>query len=129
MMINSINETHFPSQCITTDNGTTSNTTNNATTSNAANNSTTSNVANNATTTTTTTNTTAQTNGETSSTDDKSSPVVVLNKQRLQELVAEIDSNEQLDEDVEDVLLNIADDFIDNLGKLYKNRQRFYLCM
>ena len=128
MMINSINETHFPSQCITTDNGTTSNTTNNATTSNAANNSTTSNVANNATTTTTT-NTTAQTNGETSSTDDKSSPVVVLNKQRLQELVAEIDSNEQLDEDVEDVLLNIADDFIDNLGKLYKNRQRFYLCM
>lgn len=38
----------------------------------------------------------------------------------LQELVAEIDSNEQLDEDVEDMLLTIADDFIDNLGKCSK---------
>ncbi|RWS18676.1 transcription initiation factor TFIID subunit 12-like protein [Leptotrombidium deliense] len=44
-----------------------------------------------------------------------SNPVVILNKQRLQELVQEIDPREQLDDDVEDMLLTIADDFIDNL--------------
>ena len=54
---------------------------------------------------------------------------MILHKQRLQELVAKIDSNEQLDEDVEDVLLNIADDFIRNLGKLYKNGQWFHMYM
>lgn len=54
----------------------------------------------------------------TSSSHQTNNPVVVLDKQRLQELVAEIDSKEQLDEEVEDMLLNIADDFIDNLGKL-----------
>lgn len=42
-------------------------------------------------------------------------PVVVLNKQRLQELVAEIDPCEQLDEEVEDILLQMTDDFIENL--------------
>ncbi|RWS02871.1 NADH:ubiquinone oxidoreductase: NDUFS8/23 kDa subunit-like protein [Dinothrombium tinctorium] len=44
-----------------------------------------------------------------------SNSVVILNKQRLQELVLEIDPREQLDEEVEDMLLTIADDFIDNL--------------
>ena len=37
----------------------------------------------------------------------------VLDKKRLQELVKEVDTNEQLDEDVEDLLLRIADDFIE----------------
>lgn len=42
-------------------------------------------------------------------------PPVVLSKQRLQELVAEIDPCEQLDEDVEDALLQMADDFIESV--------------
>lgn len=37
----------------------------------------------------------------------------VLDKKRLNELVKEVDPNEQLDEDVEDLLLHIADDFIE----------------
>ena len=37
----------------------------------------------------------------------------ILDKKRLQELVKEGDPNEQLDEDVEDLLLHIADDFIE----------------
>jgi len=37
----------------------------------------------------------------------------VLDKKRLNELVKEVDPTEQLDEDVEDVLLQIADDFIE----------------
>ena len=37
----------------------------------------------------------------------------VLDKKRLQELVKEVDPNEQLDEDVEELLLHIADDFIE----------------
>lgn len=37
----------------------------------------------------------------------------VLDKKRLQELVKEVDPSEQLDEDVEDLLLHIADDFIE----------------
>ncbi len=37
----------------------------------------------------------------------------VLDRRRLQELVKEVDVNEQLDEDVEDLLLHIADDFIE----------------
>merc|ERR1719369_840087 len=37
----------------------------------------------------------------------------VLDKKRLCELVKEVDPAEQLDEDVEDVLLQIADDFIE----------------
>lgn len=37
----------------------------------------------------------------------------VLDKKRLQELVKEVDPHEQLDEDVEDLLLQIADDFIE----------------
>ena len=41
--------------------------------------------------------------------------VVVLNKQRLQELVTEIDPSEQLEEDVEDLLLQMTDDFIEKL--------------
>jgi len=37
----------------------------------------------------------------------------VLDKKRLGELVKEVDPAEQLDEDVEDILLQIADDFIE----------------
>ena len=37
----------------------------------------------------------------------------VLDKNRLQELVREVDPNEQLDEDVVELLLQIADDFIE----------------
>ena len=40
----------------------------------------------------------------------------VLDKKRLQELVKEVDPNEQLDEDVEELLLHIADDFIEQVG-------------
>ncbi|XP_041351396.1 transcription initiation factor TFIID subunit 12-like [Gigantopelta aegis] len=39
----------------------------------------------------------------------------VLDKRRLQELVKEVDPLEQLDDDVEEVMLQIADDFIDNV--------------
>lgn len=38
----------------------------------------------------------------------------MLTKPRLQELVREIDPTEQLDEDVEELLLQIADDFVEN---------------
>ena len=37
----------------------------------------------------------------------------MLDKKRLQELVKEVDPHEQLDEDVEELLLQIADDFIE----------------
>ncbi len=37
----------------------------------------------------------------------------VLDRKRLQELVKEVDAHEQLDEDVEELLLHIADDFIE----------------
>lgn len=36
-------------------------------------------------------------------------------KQRLQDLVNEVDPDQQLDEDVEEVLLEIADEFIENV--------------
>lgn len=39
----------------------------------------------------------------------------VLDKRRLQELVKEVDPLEQLDDDVEEVLMQIADDFIENV--------------
>ncbi|XP_037081147.1 LOW QUALITY PROTEIN: transcription initiation factor TFIID subunit 12-like [Pollicipes pollicipes] len=38
----------------------------------------------------------------------------VLTKQRLHELVKEVDPNEQLDEEVEELLLQLADDFIES---------------
>ncbi|XP_049782135.1 transcription initiation factor TFIID subunit 12 isoform X1 [Schistocerca cancellata] len=38
----------------------------------------------------------------------------VLTKARLQDLVKEFDPSEQLDEEVEDVLLEIADDFVES---------------
>merc|ERR1712038_1312176 len=41
--------------------------------------------------------------------------VKVLDKKRLQDLMKEVDPLEQLDEDVEETLLQIADDFIDNV--------------
>lgn len=41
-------------------------------------------------------------------------PPTLLTKPRLQELVREIDPTEQLDEDVEELLLQIADDFVEN---------------
>lgn len=40
--------------------------------------------------------------------------VQVLTKPRLQELVREIDPTEQLDEEVEELLLQMADDFVEN---------------
>ena len=47
--------------------------------------------------------------------DQATPPVVMLNKQRLQELVNEIDPCEQLEDDVEEALLQMADDFIDSV--------------
>lgn len=38
----------------------------------------------------------------------------IISKPRLQELVREVDPSEQLDEEVEEILLQIADDFIDD---------------
>ncbi|KAB7504984.1 Transcription initiation factor TFIID subunit 12 [Armadillidium nasatum] len=38
----------------------------------------------------------------------------VISKQRMAELVREVDPNEQLDEDVEELLMSIADDFIES---------------
>ena len=49
----------------------------------------------------------------TSSTAASGSNEVVLDKKRLQELVKEVDPYEQLDEEVEELLLHIADDFIE----------------
>lgn len=39
----------------------------------------------------------------------------VLDRTRLRELVKEVDPLEQMDDDVEDVLLQVADDFIENV--------------
>ncbi|XP_070564758.1 transcription initiation factor TFIID subunit 12-like [Ptychodera flava] len=39
----------------------------------------------------------------------------ILTKRRLQDLVKEVDPNEQLDEDVEELLLQIADDFVESV--------------
>ncbi|XP_069479073.1 transcription initiation factor TFIID subunit 12 isoform X3 [Ambystoma mexicanum] len=39
----------------------------------------------------------------------------VLTKKKLQDLVREVDPSEQLDEDVEEMLLQIADDFIESV--------------
>nr|CAB3266789.1 transcription initiation factor TFIID subunit 12-like [Phallusia mammillata] len=39
----------------------------------------------------------------------------ILNKQRLHELVKEVDPTEQLDEDAEEMLMQITDDFIENV--------------
>ena len=44
----------------------------------------------------------------------------VLDKKRLQELVKEVDPNEQLDEEVENMLLQIADDFIEQVRRIMK---------
>ncbi|KAK6168916.1 hypothetical protein SNE40_020072 [Patella caerulea] len=49
------------------------------------------------------------------STSASSSEGRVLDKRRLQELVKEVDPLEQLDDDVEEVLLQVADDFIENV--------------
>lgn len=48
---------------------------------------------------------------------DSSSPAPnqVLTKRRLQDLLHEIDPREQMDDDVEDLLLQIADDFIESV--------------
>lgn len=43
------------------------------------------------------------------------SPNQVLTKRRLQDLLHEIDPREQMDDDVEDLLLQIADDFIESV--------------
>nr|CAG4648372.1 EOG090X0HZC [Moina brachiata]SVE93357.1 EOG090X0HZC [Moina brachiata] len=51
----------------------------------------------------------------------------VLSRSRLQDLVKEVDPNEQLDEEVEELLLMIADDFIESTVnascQLAKHRQ------
>jgi len=39
----------------------------------------------------------------------------ILTRKQLQELVKQVDPNEQLDEDVEDLLLSYADDFMQDL--------------
>lgn len=39
----------------------------------------------------------------------------LVDKQRLEELVSEVDGSTQLDDDVEDFLLQMTDDFVDNL--------------
>ena len=39
----------------------------------------------------------------------------IIDKKRIQDLVKEVDPMEQLDEDVEEMLLQIADDFIDSV--------------
>lgn len=39
----------------------------------------------------------------------------MLTKRKLQDLLHEIDPTETMDDDVEEVLLNIADDFIENV--------------
>jgi len=52
---------------------------------------------------------------QTSSLDSPSSAPEILGKKRLQELVKEVDPNEQLEEDVETILLQIADDFIEQV--------------
>lgn len=41
----------------------------------------------------------------------------MLTKARLRELVKEVDPNEQLEEDVEDLMLELSDDFVDELVK------------
>ncbi|KAG8451233.1 hypothetical protein GDO86_003464 [Hymenochirus boettgeri] len=48
---------------------------------------------------------------------DRASPDAnqVLTKKKLHDLVREVDPNEQLDEDVEEMLLQIADDFIESV--------------
>uniref|UniRef100_A0A182XVK3 Transcription initiation factor TFIID subunit 12 n=1 Tax=Anopheles stephensi TaxID=30069 RepID=A0A182XVK3_ANOST len=49
-----------------------------------------------------------------SGTSGTDSTTQLLMKPRLQELVREIDPTEQLDEEVEELLLQIADDFVEN---------------
>lgn len=39
----------------------------------------------------------------------------LLTKTRLRELVKEVDPNEQLEEDVEDLMLQLSDDFVNEL--------------
>nr|CAG4638156.1 EOG090X0HZC [Chydorus sphaericus] len=55
----------------------------------------------------------------------------VLTRARLQDLVREVDPNEQLDEEVEELLLQIADDFIESTVnascQLAKHRQALTL--
>lgn len=38
-----------------------------------------------------------------------------MTKERLRELVKEVDPNEQLEEDVEDLMLQISDDFVEEV--------------
>nr|CAG4636646.1 EOG090X0HZC [Eubosmina coregoni]SVE70163.1 EOG090X0HZC [Eubosmina coregoni] len=54
------------------------------------------------------------THNSSSNTIGNSSESQVLTRGRLQDLVREVDPNEQLDEEVEELLLQIADDFIES---------------
>ncbi|XP_023321741.1 transcription initiation factor TFIID subunit 12 [Eurytemora carolleeae] len=65
------------------------------------------------TATTTTISNSSQPMSSPTSTPQLSSESQVLDRNRLGELVKEVDPSEQLDEDVEEVLLQIADDFIE----------------
>lgn len=56
----------------------------------------------------------ASVSGSSTAKGSDSSATQILTKPRLQELVREIDPTEQLDEEVEEILLQIADDFIEN---------------
>ncbi|CAB0017650.1 unnamed protein product [Nesidiocoris tenuis] len=42
------------------------------------------------------------------------SPTQILTRARMQDLVREVDPNEQLDDDVEEILLQMADDFVES---------------
>merc|ERR1712048_103863 len=50
-----------------------------------------------------------------SATTSTSQPSQILNKRKLQDLLHEIDPTETMDDDVEEALLHIADDFIENV--------------
>ncbi|TMW52049.1 hypothetical protein DOY81_002829 [Sarcophaga bullata] len=73
-----------------------------------------SNIQNNTASATSSTTSATNTNAK-SSTGSESQPI--LTKPRLLELVREVDTTAQLDEDVEELLLQIADDFVEDAVK------------
>lgn len=56
-------------------------------------------------------------NTSTSKLSNSDNQTPILTKPRLQELVREVDPTEQLDEEVEELLLQIADDFVEDTVK------------
>ena len=51
----------------------------------------------------------------------------VFDKKRLRELAKEVDPNEQLDEDIEELLLHIADNFIEQMTSSLTPQPFFYV--